>query len=454
MTEIFSFDFMVMFGFLSVMLILGVILRAKVPFIQKYLFPSCLIGGLLGMVATNLKLLPITTNDIESLAYHLFNISFISVGLTRDDNNPRGSKPNISALKGPLWMALIQSLTFPLQAIVGGISVLLLGALGIKLFSTFGFLLPLGFNEGPGQALSFGKVWESMGFENGATIGLTFGAIGFFFSFFVGVPLAYWGIKRGLAVNQPRTLSKELLTGIVQDEVKRENAGKLALHTSNIDSLAFQSAIVVIVYWVTYMLVKNLSLLLGGNTGKMLWGFFFIIGLAVAILARRFMELLKVDYLIDAGIQRRITGWAVDFLIVSAVSAIKLPAVWKYFVPIISMSLVGGGLTTLVVVFFGRRLDDYNLERLLSIYGVVTGTTSTGLLLLRIVDPEFKTPVAMELALMNIFAIPIIFSCLLIVNAPLHHHWNIVLTLLFFAIIFLSGLILLKLLRLWKAPKF
>ncbi len=201
------------------------------------------------------------------------------------------------------------------------------------------------------------------------------------------------------------------MTGIVQDEVKRENAGKLALHTSNIDSLAFQSAIVVIVYWVTYMLVKNLSLLLGGNTGKMLWGFFFIIGLAVAILARRFMELLKVDYLIDAGIQRRITGWAVDFLIVSAVSAIKLPAVWKYFVPIISMSLVGGGLTTLVVVFFGRRLDDYNLERLLSIYGVVTGTTSTGLLLLRIVDPEFKTPVAMELALMNIFAIPIIFSC-------------------------------------------
>lgn len=454
MGEIFSFDFMVVFGFLSVMLMCGVALRAKVPFIQKYLFPSCLVGGLLGMIAMNLKILPITVNSLESLAYHLFNISFISVGLTKDTSTAAGSKGGISALKGPIWMALVQSLTFPLQAIMGGAGVLIFGLLGVKLFPTFGFLLPLGFNEGPGQALSFGKVWEKSGFENGATIGLAFASIGFFFSFFVGVPLAYWGIKRGLAVNQPRTLSNELITGIVKNEQQQENAGKLVLHTSNIDSLAFQSALVGIVYWVTYLLVKNLGLILGADNAKMLWGFFFIIGLATAILTRKFMELLKVDFLIDAGIQRRITGWAVDFLIVSAVSAIKLPAVWKYFAPIISMSLIAGLVTTLTVVFFGRRLESYNLERLLAIYGVVTGTTSTGLLLLRIADPEFKTPAAMELALMNIFAIPIILCCLLLVNAPLQRHWSIESSLLFFGIVSLTGLVLLRILKLWKNPIF
>ena len=41
----------------------------------------------------------------------------------------------------------------------------------------------LGFNEGPGQALSFGKVWEGIGYENAATIGATFATIGFFFAF-------------------------------------------------------------------------------------------------------------------------------------------------------------------------------------------------------------------------------------------------------------------------------
>ena len=83
-------------------------------------------------------------------------------------------------------MALTQSVIFPLQAIAGGAFVALFGLFGIKLFPTFGFLAPLGFEEGPGQALSIGKVWQGFGFEHATTIGLTFAAMGFFFSFFVG----------------------------------------------------------------------------------------------------------------------------------------------------------------------------------------------------------------------------------------------------------------------------
>ena len=75
-----------------------------------------------------------------------------------------------------------------------------------------------------------------------------------------------------------------------------------------------------------------------------------------------------------------------------------------YLISVISISI--GVLTTLAVVYLGKRLWSYNLERTAAIYGSVTGTVSCGLLLLRIVDPEFKTPVAIDIALMNIFSIP------------------------------------------------
>jgi hypothetical protein len=54
---------------------------------------------------------------------------------------------------------------------------------GAQALISIGFLVPLGFNEGPGQALSIGKVWEGAGFSDAATIGLTFAAIGYFCAF-------------------------------------------------------------------------------------------------------------------------------------------------------------------------------------------------------------------------------------------------------------------------------
>lgn len=103
-------------------------------------------------------------------------------------------------LKGPAWMALMQGITFPMQAVLGRVLVLLLGMFGFKLFPTFGFLVPLGFNEGPGQALTISKVWEGIGFADAATIGLTFAAVGYFCAFFIGCP---WSIGASAAAGPP-----------------------------------------------------------------------------------------------------------------------------------------------------------------------------------------------------------------------------------------------------------
>ena len=450
----FPFESMLIFGCLSIMLLTGVLLRAKIAFFQRFLIPSCLIGGILGIILLNIGVTRVPVANLETFAYHFFNISFISVGLTRNEAATATAKSGIHIFKAPLWMALTQSVIFPLQAIVGGAFVALFGLFGIKLFPTFGFLAPLGFEEGPGQALSIGKVWQGFGFEHATTIGLTFAAMGFFFSFFVGVPLVNWGIRKGLSAQGTKALPQDFLTGIISRNQKRKSAGELPFHSSNLDSLAFHTALVGLVYVLTYGLVKYLGLILPADVASILWGFFFIFGLSIALGIRWMMERLEIVHLIDPGIQRRITGWSVDFLIVSTVMAIKLTIVWQYILPISAISLVSGALTTFMVVYLGKRIWSYNFERTIAIYGAVTGTVSSGLLLLRIADPDFKTPVAIEIALMNVFSIPSIGLYLVLVNGPVWWNWSIGTTLLVFLGLMLLALGLIRVLKFWGSPKF
>jgi glutamate:Na+ symporter, ESS family len=452
MNSPFPFDGMLVFAFLSGLLLLGVALRAKVGFLQRFLFPSCLAGGVIGLVLMHMGIFDFETSTLEMFAYHFFNISFISVGLTRDDEDA-GHASGKQMLKGPAWMALMQGLTFPSQAVIGGLFVIGFGLVGLHLFPTFGFLVPLGFNEGPGQALSIGKAWEQVGFANAATIGLTFAAIGYAIAFFVGVPLVNYGIRKGWATFGSGELSRDFIVGLLPKNAQKETAGSLTIHSGNAETLAFQAALVGVVYGITWGVVKLLGSVAPPDVGAILWGFFFFFGLGIAYIVKWIMKMAGVVHLVDPGIQRRITGWSVDYLIVATVAAIQLKIVWDYILPISLIALVNGILTTCLVIYFGKRLDAFGLERAAAIFGVVTGTVSCGLLLLRIVDPEFKTPVAFEIAIMNIFVLPIVGGCTVLVNAPIWWGWSVGLTVLVFAGIMSVCLLLLKLMGYTKGRR-
>lgn len=448
----FPFESLLIFGWMSIVLLAGVVLRARIPLLQKFLFPSCLVGGIIGLIFQGTGLLNLNTKDIETFAFHFFNISFISVGLT-PGNADGGAKKTKGVLRGPLWMALVEGVTLPLQAVIGGVCVILFGLAGQDLFPTFGFLAPLGFTEGPGQALSIGKVWEGFGFAHAATIGLTFAAMGFFFAFFVGVPLVNWGLRKGLAVHGVCELPRSLLVGIVPKEQTKEPAGSLTMHSGNVDTLAFQAALIGLVYVLTYGVVMGLAGILPPDAGKIIWGFFFFFGMGFGLLIKWIMGRIGIGHLIDPGVQRRITGWSVDYLIIATVMAIQVVVVRQYILPIAVMSVLSGVLTTLSIVYLGNRLDSCNLERTVAIYGTCTGTVSSGLLLLRIVDPEFKTPVAFEIGVMNVIVVPIIVGCMVLVNAPVWWHWSVAMTSGAFAVLGLLCLGLIRVFKLWGAPK-
>jgi glutamate:Na+ symporter, ESS family len=452
----FPFEPLLLFGFMGIVLLVGMFLRAKIKFFQKFLIPSCFLGGTIGLILISTGLVSASIDLLESYAFHLFIISFISLGLTVSlkKDNVKDAPSDKNPIKGSLWMAFVSGVTMSMQAIIGTLFVFLFNALGSDLHPTFGFLAPLGFTQGPGQALSIGKVWEGFGFEHAATLGLSFAVFGFAFAFFVGVPLVNWGIRKGYATQAPKSLSKEILTGIIDKEAQKEKAGMLTTHSGNIDTLAFHAALVGLVYVLTYLLIKAIGIFISESVAQSVWAFFFFFGVVIALLIRYVIVRIGLGHLLDPGVQRRITGWSIDFLIIATIMAIQLVIVWEYIIPIVVISLASGIATTLVVFYIGRRAWSYSLERTVGIYGITTGNVSTGLLLLRIADPEFETPVALELGMQALFAAPFVFSYMLLMHAPFWWNWNVGMLLLIYAGAFFLSLVLLRVFKMFGPRKF
>ena len=193
------------FLWIGIMLMLGVFLRAKVRFFQRILFPASLIGGLIGFVLVNAgwlgapstqgwKVLDHTPFGV--LTFHLFAFSFVGIGFLE---TARASDSSKVVLRGALWIALLFTMMFCLQALLGkGIFSGWAALFGGGFETVNGYLLGAGFTQGPGQTLSYASIWEkTYHVANAINTGLAFAAVGFLVAGLVGVPLALYGIRHG-----------------------------------------------------------------------------------------------------------------------------------------------------------------------------------------------------------------------------------------------------------------
>ena len=189
---------------IGVLLMLGTLIRAKVPLFQKLLFPSSLIGGLIGFVLINLDLIgmptstgwkDITPNIFSMITFHLFAFGFVGIGLLQTKKPASGKV----VMRGALWIALVFGLLFSVQALIGkGVFVLWQELFGGTFETVNGYLLGAGFTQGPGQTQAYATIWQgSYQTANALSVGLAFAAVGFLVAGIVGVPLAFYGIKRG-----------------------------------------------------------------------------------------------------------------------------------------------------------------------------------------------------------------------------------------------------------------
>ncbi len=417
----FSWKVIIDASLISSALILATFIRSKVRFFQKYLIPNALTAGFILLPVYNFVLPSIgyKMNGLGDLVYHLLNFSFIAMSL-------RSSPPKVKGHKGGgvLGMSTGILMGYATQALLGlGLTLLFIPSV----HHAFGLHLPLGFALGPGQAYAIGKGWEAMGFEGGASVGLTFAAIGYLWACFGGVVLINMGIRKGWISAEMLSFMKDkaLLTGIMAKDGQKPLGSRLTTDSEAIDSFSFHVAAVCVVYFLSFLLLKGLTLVLGfaGKTGAELaanfWGINFIFSAISAIVVRRLIELLKLGYVLDDDTLTRVSGFSVDFMVAGALAAISLVFVGKYWFPILLMSTVCGLMVSITVPWMSSRMfNDYKFERMLMLYGVSTGTLSTGLALLRVMDPEFKSKVSsdymLSAGLTFILAIPFILS----INLP------------------------------------
>ena len=201
--------------------------------------------------------------------------------------------------------------------------------------------------------------------------------------------------------------------------------GREITHSSNVDSLVYHLGLLGLGYLITNLFLieareifEHSSFLGLPATILFSHNLFFVHGMIICVFLRSLIAKAGLDYLFDVPTQKHITGSSVDLMIVATVMSIQISFLLEFLIPI----LIACGLATLATIIlcfgFGKRLKNLRIERSLAIFGCCTGSTGSGLLLLRVVDPNFTTTVSKELVYFNALIIFLSMHILMFV-APL-----------------------------------
>lgn len=418
-----SWTLIIDLGIISLALLFATFLRAKVPFFQRYLIPNALTAGFILLPFYNyvFPLLGLGKAGLESLVFHLLNLSFVAVALK--EGSMKGSGKRIYATA----VSIVAHYT--LQVVIGlGITAIFIATLMPKLFLNFGFFLALGYGLGPGQSFAIGKSWETAGFAGAGNLGLIFAAMGYIWACIGGIYLINLGRRKGWIDRKVVDVlnAKGLRTGIFGKNETPPVGSLQRTDTEAIDSLSYNLALVLGVYMLSFLFLKLITWPIGmaGSMGKQLadslWGISFIFAAMAAMLVKKLMKVLKIDFTIDEGSMNRVAGASVDLMLTAAVASIAISVVVAYWLPLVAIGVVGGLITTVTCLWMTSRLFERDqFARAILLFGNMTGTLSSGLALLRVIDPEFKTPAASDYMFSNgitfLLAIPMLF----LINLPI-----------------------------------
>ena len=102
----------------------------------------------------------------------------------------------------------------------------------------------------------------------------------------------------------------------------------------------------------------------------------------------------------------RLSGFFFDIMIVAGVAAIRWENLEGLLWPLLIICITGAFVTFYYIKFICKKLyPNYEYEAFFSIFGMLTGTASTGMILLREIDPNYETPAADNLVLQQMPAI-------------------------------------------------
>ncbi len=409
---------------LLVSMMVANMLTNTVPFIKRLMIPSSVLGGfiLLGanaILKNTVEISLYNSSTLEMLTYHGLGLGFVAMSLRRDSNKPK--EKNGGAFDSGVTVVA----TYLLQAILGiAITMALYYVVGG--FFASGMLLPMGFGQGPGQAYNWGRTYENTyGFAEGTSFGLSVAASGF-------IAASVGGIVYLNYLRRSGKLKKLDTTAVESEEIEKADADEIPISDS-IDKFTVQIALVLIGYLMAYGIMMGINAIINtgvlGNFGyntvqPLVWGFNFLFGTVCALILKAVLAALKKKGVMKREytnnfMQSRIAGFMFDVMVIASIAAINLDAFKEpgFIVPLTAICVVGAVASYLYLKFLCPKIYvGYPDEAFLSLYGMLTGTASTGVILLREVDPHFKTQASDNLVYHQIWAIAFGFPMLLLLG--------------------------------------
>jgi hypothetical protein len=414
-------QWLVQFCIIATALLVGNVLRRRVPVLRKSLIPTALIGGALLLI---FKAFPECRNIVnkqamEIVTYHALGLGFVALALK---NNRIESKSSTIKV---VETGTITVSTYIIQAIVGLLITIPFFYFGKKIFYASGLLLPMGYGQGPGQALNFGKIYTNWAAQQGidfagADFGLSIASMGFIVGSVIGV--IYMNILR-----RKKKLSLKKIDDSKIKTIQDYEGSNEIPDSESVDKLSVQISLVLFVYFLVYLFIswiQNMDLgPFGTNTLKpLLWGFNFLIGSLFGFFFKWVLngfkkaKLVQREY-INNYLLNRISGFCFDVMIVAGTAAISFEAFGSFVVPFVIICTLGAIVTFIYVLAVCKHIyPDYPYEGFFSMFGMLTGTASNGMILLREIDPNFETPAANNLVLQNFPAIALGFPILLLLG--------------------------------------
>ena len=406
-------------------------LKKVIPALKRSLIPSSVLGGIL-LLITAVIYESATGNNIfntqffggngagtlEVLTYHALALGFIATTLKPSDNK-FGKERNREIFDTGVTTVS----TYLLQGILG-LAITLTAALVIKdFFSAAGVLLPFGYGQGTGQALNYGNIYEQEhGFVGGRSFGLTIAAFGFLSASIGGVIHLNLLRKRGLQYDWGH--EEQETKALSLQDVQAPNEIPM---NGSIDKLTMQLVLVCLCYLMAYGMMAGLGNLVG-SLRSILFGFNFLLGVIAASIVKKINNFLMKKKIvrhqhISGFLMTRLSGFFFDVMIIAGIAAIRIKVLKGYWTVILLMGIAGALITYWYVRFVCKRLfPKYQEEQFMVMYGMLTGTASTGIVLLREIDPDFKTPASENLVYQNfpamVFGFPIMLLAAIAPDKP------------------------------------
>ena len=407
-------------------LLVAQMLKRSIPALEASLIPTSVLGGGILLVISAVYN-AISGQELFDTAFfggngsawlELITYHMLALGFTASALKSSGGKMTKERSIEIFNTGLTTVATYLLQAFVGMI-ICIIGAILLKdLLEAAGLLLALGYGQGPGQAMNYGGIYElDYGFVGGKSFGLTIASMGF-------LSASIGGVIHLNIIKKKGKIKLDRGSGVTNETVEGQN--EIPMQES-IDKFTIQIALIVVAYMLAYGLMYVLGNLLPGMRAT-IYGFNFLLGVLAATLVKAVMNFCRKRNIIHRNytndfLLTRATNFFYDIMVTASIAAIRMSIIGKYWVVLLIMGLVGLVVTYVYVRFVSNKLfPAYAEQQFLAMYGMLTGTASTGVILLREIDGDFKTPVADNLVYQNfpamVFGFPILLLATMAPTKP------------------------------------